>query len=137
MRTWRISACCAADTPGNVASSSARGKKGPCGGGSGCAVAATLPVPSRMASSNLFMGVSCVLSVLATLRTDCAARVQTLWRNREECTPPVAERMRLHLWLRLFLAFALLSGAALFGFAAWQQHGFRRGFIDYLDQAAL
>src|SRR6185312_440490 len=45
--------------------------------------------------------------------------------------------MRLHLWLRLFLAFALLSGAALFGFAAWQQHGFRRGFIDYLDQAAL
>jgi two-component system sensor histidine kinase BaeS len=45
--------------------------------------------------------------------------------------------MRLHLWLRLFLAFALLSGAALFGFAAWQQHGFRRGFIDYLDQGAL
>src|SRR4051812_19826388 len=45
--------------------------------------------------------------------------------------------MRLHLWHRLFLAFALLSGAALFGFAAWQQHGFRRGFIDYLDQIAL
>ena len=49
----------------------------------------------------------------------------------------IAERMRLHLWLRLFLAFALLSGVALFGFAAWQQHSFRSGFLGYLDQVAL
>ena len=45
--------------------------------------------------------------------------------------------MRLPLWLRLFLAFALLSGTALFGFVAWQQHSFRSGFIGYLDQVAL
>jgi len=45
--------------------------------------------------------------------------------------------MRLHLWQRLFLALAVLSGAALFGFAAWQQHSFRRGFMDYLDEVTL
>lgn len=45
--------------------------------------------------------------------------------------------MRLHLWQRLFLALAVLSGAALFGFAAWQQHNFRRGFMDYLDEVTL
>ncbi len=45
--------------------------------------------------------------------------------------------MRLHLWQRLFLAFALLSGLALFGFAAWQQHSFRHGFLNYLDNMTL
>lgn len=45
--------------------------------------------------------------------------------------------MRLHLWQRLFLAFAVLSGVALFGFAAWQQQSFRRGFLGYLDEVAL
>ena len=45
--------------------------------------------------------------------------------------------MRLALWQRLFLAFAALSGIALAGLAAWQQHSFRRGFLSYLDEAAL
>jgi two-component system, OmpR family, sensor histidine kinase BaeS len=45
--------------------------------------------------------------------------------------------MRLYLWQRLFLALAVLSGAALFGFAAWQQQSFRRGFLGYLDEMAL
>jgi two-component system, OmpR family, sensor histidine kinase BaeS len=45
--------------------------------------------------------------------------------------------MRLHLWQRLFLAFAVLSGVALFGFAAWQQQNFRRGFLGYLDEVML
>ena len=45
--------------------------------------------------------------------------------------------MRLHLWQRLFLAFALLSGLALAGFVAWQQQSFRRGFLNYLDDVAL
>lgn len=41
------------------------------------------------------------------------------------------------LWQRLFLAIALLSTLALAGFAAWQQQGFRRGFIGYLNEVAL
>src|SRR4051812_41891315 len=45
--------------------------------------------------------------------------------------------MRMALWQRLFLAFAALSGVALAGFAAWQQHSFRRGFMSYLDEATL
>jgi two-component system, OmpR family, sensor histidine kinase BaeS len=45
--------------------------------------------------------------------------------------------MRLHLWQRLFLAFAVLSGLALLGFVAWQQQGFRKGFLSYLDDVAL
>lgn len=45
--------------------------------------------------------------------------------------------MRLALWHRLFLAFAALSGIALAGLAAWQQHSFRRGFLQYVDAAAL
>ena len=45
--------------------------------------------------------------------------------------------MRLALWQRLFLAFAALSGAALAGFAAWQQQSFRRGFLDYVDETTL
>jgi len=45
--------------------------------------------------------------------------------------------MRLALWQRLFLAFAALSGIALAGLAVWQQHSFRRGFLSYLDEAAL
>ncbi len=42
--------------------------------------------------------------------------------------------MQLRLWQRLFLALAVLSGAALLGFAAWQEHSFRRGFLGYLDE---
>jgi len=45
--------------------------------------------------------------------------------------------MRLRLWQRLFLVIAALSSLALAGFAIWQQQGFRRGFIGYLDEAAL
>src|ERR1700682_5302798 len=46
-------------------------------------------------------------------------------------------RVRLRLWQRLFLAFAVLSGVALFGFAAWLQQNFRRGFLGYLDEVTL
>lgn len=46
-------------------------------------------------------------------------------------------RMHLRLWQRLFLAFAALSVFALAGFAAWQQHSFRSGFVGYLDSVAL
>ncbi len=45
--------------------------------------------------------------------------------------------MRLHLWQRLFLAFAALSGLTLFGFAVWQQQNFRHGFLGYLDEVTL
>ncbi len=45
--------------------------------------------------------------------------------------------MHLGLWQRLFLAIALLSSLALAGFAVWQQQGFQRGFIGYLNQVAL
>src|SRR5262249_55718389 len=45
--------------------------------------------------------------------------------------------MRLRLWHRLFIAFAALSVLALAAFAFWQQQGFRRGFLGYLDQVAL
>lgn len=45
--------------------------------------------------------------------------------------------MHLGLWQRLFLAIALLSSIALAGFAVWQQQGFRRGFLGYLDEVAL
>jgi two-component system, OmpR family, sensor histidine kinase BaeS len=41
--------------------------------------------------------------------------------------------MRLRLIHRFFLAFAALSVAALLAFALLQQDGFRRGFLDYLD----
>lgn len=41
--------------------------------------------------------------------------------------------MRLLLWHRLFIALAALSGAALLGFSAWQQHSFGRSFLSYLD----
>ncbi|MEO6690257.1 MAG: ATP-binding protein [Dokdonella sp.] len=46
-------------------------------------------------------------------------------------------RMRLRLWHRLFLAFAALSVLALAGYIGWQQHGFRNGFLAYLDDVAL
>lgn len=45
--------------------------------------------------------------------------------------------MNLRLWQRLFLTFAALSSIALAGFVVWQQQAFRRGFLAYLDQAAL
>ncbi|MEO7325842.1 MAG: ATP-binding protein [Dokdonella sp.] len=45
--------------------------------------------------------------------------------------------MRLRLWHRLFLAFAALSVLALAGYIGWQQHGFRNGFLAYLDEVAL
>lgn len=45
--------------------------------------------------------------------------------------------MQLSLWQRLFLAIAALSGVALAGFAIWQQQGFQRGFLGYLDEVAL
>lgn len=45
--------------------------------------------------------------------------------------------MRSALWQKLFLALALLSGLALAGFAAWQQHDFQRGFMGYLDEMML
>lgn len=45
--------------------------------------------------------------------------------------------MHLGLWQRLFLAIALLSSLALAGFAVWQQRGFQRGFIGYLNEVAL
>ncbi len=45
--------------------------------------------------------------------------------------------MQLRLWQRLFLAFAALSVFALAGFAAWQQHSFRSGFVGYLDAVAM
>lgn len=45
--------------------------------------------------------------------------------------------MQLSLWQRLFLTIAVLSSAALAGFAIWQQQGFQRGFLGYLDQVAL
>lgn len=44
--------------------------------------------------------------------------------------------MHLRLWQRLFIAFAFLSGAALLGFAMWQQHSFRSDFLGYLDEVA-
>jgi two-component system sensor histidine kinase BaeS len=40
----------------------------------------------------------------------------------------------MRLWQRLFLAFAVLSGAALLAFAVWQEHSFRASFIGYLDE---
>ena len=43
----------------------------------------------------------------------------------------------MRLWQRLFLAFAALSGLALFAFVAWQQQNFRRGFLSYLDEVTL
>ena len=45
--------------------------------------------------------------------------------------------MQLRLWQRLFIAFATLSVLALAGFALWQQHAFRRGFLGYLNEVAL
>jgi two-component system, OmpR family, sensor histidine kinase BaeS len=42
----------------------------------------------------------------------------------------------MRLWQRLFLAFAVLSGAALLAFAVWQQHTFRASFIGYLDEVS-
>ena len=45
--------------------------------------------------------------------------------------------MRLHLWQRLFVAFAVLSGVVLLGFAFWQQVSFQRGFLTYLDTVTL
>ncbi len=45
--------------------------------------------------------------------------------------------MNLRLWQRLFLTFAALASIALAGFVIWQQQAFRRGFLAYLDQAAL
>ena len=43
----------------------------------------------------------------------------------------------MRLWQRLFLAFAALSGLALFAFVAWQQQNFRHGFLSYLDEVTL
>ncbi|MFZ1622396.1 hypothetical protein, partial [Dokdonella sp.] len=45
--------------------------------------------------------------------------------------------MNLRLWQRLFLTFAALASIALAGFVIWQQQAFRKGFLAYLDQAAL
>ncbi len=45
--------------------------------------------------------------------------------------------MNLRLWQRLFLTFAALASIALAGFVVWQQQAFRRGFLAYLDEAAL
>ena len=45
--------------------------------------------------------------------------------------------MRLPLTLRLFLAFACLSGAVLLAFAGWQLRSFRNGFRGYLDALFL
>ncbi|HZP64971.1 MAG TPA: ATP-binding protein [Rudaea sp.] len=45
--------------------------------------------------------------------------------------------MRIRLWQRLFLAFAALSGLALFAFAAWQARSFSHGFLHYLDEVTL
>ncbi|MEO7430938.1 MAG: ATP-binding protein [Dokdonella sp.] len=45
--------------------------------------------------------------------------------------------MHLRLWHRLFLAFAALSVLALAGFAAWQQHAFRSGFMGYLEDVSI
>jgi two-component system sensor histidine kinase BaeS len=45
--------------------------------------------------------------------------------------------MRLNLWQRLFLAFAVLSGVALAAFVAWQQRSFQRGFLGYVDETTL
>jgi len=42
--------------------------------------------------------------------------------------------MRLRLWHRLFLAFAVLSVAIIAGFVAWQQRNFREGFSTYLNE---
>jgi len=42
--------------------------------------------------------------------------------------------MRLRLWHRLFLAFAVLSVAIIVGFVAWQQRNFREGFSTYLNE---
>ena len=44
--------------------------------------------------------------------------------------------MRLRLWHRLFLAFAVLSVAIIAGFVAWQQRSFRTGFSTYLNDVA-
>ncbi len=42
--------------------------------------------------------------------------------------------MRIRLWQRLFIAFALLSLAALFGLTWSQQRLFERGFLDYVNR---
>jgi two-component system sensor histidine kinase BaeS len=44
--------------------------------------------------------------------------------------------MRLRLWHRLFLAFAVLSVAIIAGFVVWQQRNFREGFSTYLNDVA-
>ncbi len=44
--------------------------------------------------------------------------------------------MRLRLWHRLFLAFAVLSVAIIAGFVVWQQRNFRAGFSTYLNEVA-
>jgi two-component system, OmpR family, sensor histidine kinase BaeS len=84
-----------------------------------------------------------VLRLTIKVRANCAAPVQTLWRNRGDSFAMVSQscatfyRCAMRLWQRLFLAFALLSGAVLLGFALWQQQSFRRGFLGYLDTVAL
>jgi two-component system sensor histidine kinase BaeS len=86
------------------------------------------------------------LSTLQTVSAECADAAQESWRNRGERDADVASRaydaivaptMRLRLWHRLFIAFAALSVLALATFAFWQQQGFRRGFLGYLDEVAL
>jgi two-component system sensor histidine kinase BaeS len=42
----------------------------------------------------------------------------------------------MRLWQRLFLGLAVLSGAALLAFAAWQEHSFRASFAGYLDEVS-
>lgn len=44
--------------------------------------------------------------------------------------------MRLRLWHRLFLAFAVLTVAIIAGFVVWQQRNFREGFSTYLNEVA-
>lgn len=48
----------------------------------------------------------------------------------------LSDPMRLRLWHRLFLAFAVLSVAIIAGFVAWQQRNFRTGFSTYLNDVA-
>ena len=65
-------------------------------------------------------------------------RISAALSCAHDFTPdPATATMNLRLWQRLFLTFAALSSIALAGFVVWQQQAFRRGFLAYLDEAAL
>lgn len=78
----------------------------------------------------------------ANLDLHFALSMQTLWRKWGDWIAPVSRararpyRCVMRLWQRLFLAFAVLSGAALLAFAVWQEHTFRASFIGYLDEVS-